>query len=58
MARQTDRTMDISTLEEAAIGDVQAMKDIGLLAAESASMSSVQTGAAKKDGKVSGLLES
>jgi len=58
MATQTGKTTDISTLEEAAVGDVQAMKDIGLLAAESASMSSVKTGATKKDGKVSGLLES
>ena len=58
MARQTDRAFDISTIEEAAIGDVEAAKEIGLLAAETASMSTVQAGAAKKDGKVSGLLES
>ena len=57
MATQTGRTSDISTLESAAIGNVQAQKDIGLLTAEAASMSSMQAGAAKKDGKVSGLLE-
>tara|TARA_R100000808_G_scaffold3768_3_gene12943 strand:- start:400 stop:1437 length:1038 start_codon:yes stop_codon:yes gene_type:complete len=56
-ARTVGRTLDISTLEEAATGDIDASKKLGLIAAEAASMSSVGTGAAKKDGKVSGLIE-
>lgn len=58
LGRQTGTGFDIATAEAAAIGDIDAQKQLSLLAAEGASMSSVQTGAAKKDGKVSGLLES
>ena len=58
LGRQTGTGFDIATAEAAAIGDMDAQKQLSLLAAEGASMSSVQTGAAKKDGKVSGLLES
>jgi hypothetical protein len=58
LGRQTGTGFDIATAEAAAIGDMDAQRQLGLLAAEGASMSSVQTGAAKKDGKVSGLLES
>ena len=58
IGRQTGTGFDIATAEAAAIGDIDAQKQLSLLAAEGASMSSVQTGAAKKDGKVSGLLES
>tara|TARA_R110002167_G_scaffold48831_4_gene143487 strand:- start:434 stop:1411 length:978 start_codon:yes stop_codon:yes gene_type:complete len=57
MATQTNSQFDVSTLEDASIGDANAAKELGLLAAESAAMSSFKSGAAKKDGKVTGLLE-
>lgn len=57
MAARTDRQFDLGTVESAGIGDVEAAKELGLIAAETASMSSVQAGAKKKDGKVTGLLE-
>ena len=57
MATQTNSEFDVSTLEEASIGDADSAKEIGLLAAESAAMSSFKAGAAKKDNKVTGLLE-
>jgi hypothetical protein len=58
MGVQTGRDIDISTIEEAAMGSAQAEQEIQLLAAESRGMSSAKVGAAKKDRKVTGLIES
>tara|TARA_R100000458_G_C8251401_1_gene228289 strand:+ start:381 stop:1430 length:1050 start_codon:yes stop_codon:yes gene_type:complete len=57
MAQQTGREFSIETLESAAIGDVEATKELGLLAGEQKGLSSIRAGAAKKDGKTTGLLE-
>lgn len=57
MSTQTGTNVDLSTLESAAIGDVEARKALNLLQAEQSSMSSGKAGAAKKGSKVTGLLQ-
>jgi len=57
MGQQTGTAIGLEAIEQAAVGDEDAKKQLQLLGAESKSMSSFATGAAKKDGKVSGLLE-
>jgi hypothetical protein len=58
LGTQTGTGFDVGTAEAAAVGDAQAQKQLGLLGAQADSMSSMQTGATKKDDKFTGLLES
>ena len=57
MGQQTGTAIGLEAIEQAAVGDEDAKKQLQLLGAESKSMSSFAAGPAKKDGKVSGLLE-
>lgn len=51
-----DRGLDISTLEESAIGNTEAMSAVAKASAEAASESSIVTGSRKKDDKITGLV--
>tara|TARA_B100000214_G_scaffold28092_1_gene18320 strand:- start:1326 stop:2291 length:966 start_codon:yes stop_codon:yes gene_type:complete len=57
MGTQTGTDIGLATLEEAAIGDVEAKKAVNLLGAEAAAMSSGKVGAARKGGKYTGLVQ-
>tara|TARA_R100000808_G_C2155005_1_gene166609 strand:+ start:11591 stop:12604 length:1014 start_codon:yes stop_codon:yes gene_type:complete len=57
MGVQTGSGFDIETAEAAATGDIDATKQLGLLASEQASMSSGKVGAARKDRKYTGLVQ-
>ena len=57
LGQQTGTEIDIGTLESAAVGDIDATKQVGLLTAEAKAMSSFKPGAKKKEDKVTGLLE-
>tara|TARA_R100000008_G_scaffold70079_2_gene47576 strand:+ start:11515 stop:12621 length:1107 start_codon:yes stop_codon:yes gene_type:complete len=56
-AGRAGRTLGLDTLESAAVGNVDAQQDIMRTEAQVLSQSSMQTGLLKKDGKVTGLLE-
>ena len=56
-ARAGGRDIDISVVEQAALGSKEAQETLTLAAAETQGQSSMIGGARKKDGKVTGLLE-
>ena len=56
-ARAGGRDIDISVVEQAALGSREAQETLTLAAAETQGQSSMIGGARKKDGKVTGLLE-
>ena len=53
MASTIGRDLDITTLEDAALGDAEATKRITRINAELASMQGLSLGAAQKDGNIS-----
>lgn len=57
MASTIGRDLDITTLEDAALGDAEATKRITRINAELASMQGLSLGAAQKDGNIVGLTE-
>jgi len=58
LGKQTGSEIGISTIEQAAMGDVESREQVQLLSAEGQSLSSVKVGASKKDRKYTGLIES
>ena len=57
MASTIGRDLDITTLEDAALGDAEATKRVTRINAELASMQGLSLGAAQKDGNIVGLTE-
>ena len=56
-ASSIGRELELKTLEDAAIGDIAASQRLNRIQAELSSKQGIQLGSAKKDGKVTGLIE-
>jgi len=57
-AKGVGRNLELSTIEEAALGDVKSSERLTRITGEIESQSGIRAGARKKDDKVTGLLES